>query len=236
MTNKETKINIYPNEINEKTKNRIFEKFSIRDITFLCIMGALSLITSLIMPVALFIPMYGASQLITALQLAIFPAIGLFKVKKVGSFSITMAVVLLYTLVKTPLTFVFNMIVVMFLESLAVIFFKGFKNQKSIYFVTTLYSALTLPFTWLVQNLIMNEPGHWDQYLINEPWIAAIVAFAILVVSFIGCWLGMLISKELIKAGLFEKWDNKSKKKTKGEWVDKEDNTIKVEDASQNQN
>ncbi|MGL4951421.1 MAG: hypothetical protein ACRC4L_00395 [Mycoplasma sp.] len=204
----------------EKTTNVIFEKFTIRDITFLCIMGTLSLITSMIMPIALFIPMYGASQLITALQLAVFPTIGIFKVKKIGSFTITMIVVLLYSLVKTPLTFAFNIIIVIILESIITLIFKGFKNPKSIYIVITLYSALTLPFTWLVQNLIMNEPGHWDQYLINDPWIAGLVALAILLVSFIGCWLGMLISKEMVKAGIFEKWDNKKIKKTKGEWIE----------------
>ncbi|MGL4948098.1 MAG: hypothetical protein ACRC42_01790 [Mycoplasma sp.] len=212
-------------EDNKNTKTKIFQKFTIRDITFLCMMGVVALITSLIMPVALYIPVYGASQIVIGLQLAIFPTIALIKVRKVGSFTFTMFIVLLYSVVKTPLTFAFNLIIVLILETLVIVIFRGYKNLIPIFFVVTLFNALTLPFTWLVQNIIMNTPGHWDQYAINQPWLAGIMAGVILLISFAGCWLGVIISKELIKAGLFSKWDKK-----KASWTDED----KVEDSTSN--
>lgn len=66
---------------------RYLQKFQIKDVVFLAIMSAVALTTCAVMPLVISLQplIFGISQLVTALQIGVFFAIGLYKVRKPGS-------------------------------------------------------------------------------------------------------------------------------------------------------
>lgn len=66
---------------------RYFQQFPIKDVVFLAIMSAVALATCAVMPLVISLQplIFGISQLVTALQIGVFFAIGLYKVRKPGS-------------------------------------------------------------------------------------------------------------------------------------------------------
>lgn len=195
----------------KKTKwfNKYFEKYTIRDIVFLAIMASVTLITSLIMPLVLSVPVFGIAHLVTGLQMAIFPAIGLYKVRKIGAFTMMMVFVSLYQIAMNPILFVGNLLVAIFIELFIIAFFRGFKSITAIFIATALYNPLTLPINFVFQNYVLHDPGHWDQFIYGQEWVAWVVSFAVLAVGILGSIFGLLISKEMQKAGVFKKFDEK---------------------------
>jgi len=67
--------------------HRYLQKFQIKDVVFLAIMSAVALATCAVMPLVISLQplIFGISQLVTALQIGVFFAIGLYKVRKPGS-------------------------------------------------------------------------------------------------------------------------------------------------------
>ena len=66
---------------------RDLQKLQIKDVVFLAIMSAVALATCAVMPLVISLQplIFGISQLVTALQIGVFFAIGLYKVRKPGS-------------------------------------------------------------------------------------------------------------------------------------------------------
>ena len=69
----------------EENDNRIFKKYRIKDIVFLAIITACTLVTGAVMPLLVNVPLFGIVQLGLGLQFSIFPVIGLMKVRKPGA-------------------------------------------------------------------------------------------------------------------------------------------------------
>ena len=65
---------------------KCLQKFQIKDVVFLAIMSAVALATCAVMPLVISLQplIFGISQLVTALQIGVFFAIGLYKVRKPG--------------------------------------------------------------------------------------------------------------------------------------------------------
>ena len=78
---------------------KFFKKYKIKDIVFLAIMTACTLITGAVMPLLVNVPLFGIVQLGLGLQFSIFPVIGMMKVRKPGALffqSIFIAVFLVF--------------------------------------------------------------------------------------------------------------------------------------------
>ena len=69
----------------EENDKKIFKKYKIKDIVFLAIITACSLITGAVMPLLVNVPLFGIVQLGLGLQFSIFPVIGMMKVRKPGA-------------------------------------------------------------------------------------------------------------------------------------------------------
>lgn len=65
-----------------KPKNKIFQKYMIKDVVFLAIITCCTLVTGAIMPLLVNVPLFGIIQLGLGLQFSLFPVIGMMKVKK----------------------------------------------------------------------------------------------------------------------------------------------------------
>ena len=70
----------------EENDKKIFKKYKIKDIVFLAIITACTLITGSVMPLLVNVPLFGIVQLGIGLQFSIFPVIGMMKVRKPGRY------------------------------------------------------------------------------------------------------------------------------------------------------
>ncbi len=190
----------------EKCKEgAIFQPFRIKDIVFLAVMAAITLLTSSVMMlvVPLLTTVFGIAQLVTGLQLSVFPAIALSKVRKTGSLFLTALFTGVIQLFMSPAMFVSNLVIGFILELLVIAIFRGYKSDKAVFFAVALYNPLSLPFNY-VYNKIINEAA-MTAVAENAPWAAVGMAAAVCTLAVVGTLVGLKIAKELKKAGVLKK-------------------------------
>lgn len=189
----------------ENAKGRIFEKYKIKDIVFLAVMAAITLLTSAVMMlvVPLLTTVFGIAQLVTGLQLSVFPAIAVAKVRKVGCMFLTAIFTGVIQLFMSPAMFVNNLVVGLILEVLVILIFRGYKTDKAVFFAVALYNPLSLPFNY-IYNKIINDVG-MTAVAEKAPWSAVGMTVAVCAVAVVGTLIGLRIAKELKKAGVLKK-------------------------------
>lgn len=188
---------------------KIFKKYKIKDIVFLAIMSACMLVTGAIMPLVTQVPLFGIIQLCLGLQFSIFPAIGLMKVRKPGALlfmSLFSGVVLAFMFL--PMFFCL-LICALIAEVLVVVIFRGYRRDIACAFGAALYMPLTLPFLYVYYNFMYSFTGEEGQavsaYLGSEPGLAIGITCAVVAVCVVGAIVGVIISRELKKAGVMKK-------------------------------
>ncbi len=193
----------------EESDKKIFKKYKIKDIVFLAIITACTLITGAVMPLLVNVPLFGIVQLGLGLQFSIFPVIGMMKVRKPGALlfqSIFISVFLIFMFPPMALIIVCALVV----ETLALLIFRGYKNDWACVFAGTLYMPLTLPLMWLYYNAFYTVTGEEKaatSMFLGGANIGVVVGISIAVVAlcFVGSVVGMLIARELKKAGVLKK-------------------------------
>ena len=103
----------------------------------------------------------------------------------------------------SPAMFVNNIVIGLILELAVIVIFRGYKKTASVFFAVALYNPLSLPFNYVYNLIIGNEV--MTAVADNAPWAAVGMSMAVLAVSVIGTLIGIRISKELEKAGVFKK-------------------------------
>jgi len=185
---------------NTLEKEKLFQKFTIKDIVYLSIISILSILGSSVMMlvVPLVTQIYGIAQLVTAFQVSILFSIGLFKVRKPGSIlymALFMGAVMVFM---SWIMFVVFLVAGILTEALGLIIFRKNKGNLSVIVKTTLFMPLTLPLNFLL-NLIMAEEVQIN--LISKvPWITIVVTVSVILISLLASFLGVVISKEIKKA------------------------------------
>ncbi len=193
----------------EESDKKIFKKYKIKDIVFLAIITACTLITGAVMPLLVNVPLFGIVQLGLGLQFSIFPVIGMMKVRKPGALlfqSIFISVFLIFMFPPMALIIVCALVA----ETLALLIFRGYKNDWACVFAGTLYMPLTLPLMWLYYNAFYTVTGEEKaatSMFLGGANIGVVVGISIAVVAlcFVGSVVGMLIARELKKAGVLKK-------------------------------
>ena len=193
----------------EENDKKIFKKYKIKDIVFLAIITACSLITGAVMPLLVNVPLFGIVQLGLGLQFSIFPVIGMMKVRKPGSLlfqSIFISVFLIFMFPPMALIIVCALVS----ETLALLIFRGYKNDWACVFAGTLYMPLTLPLMWLYYNAFYTVTGEekaaTSMFLGGaNPGVVVGISIAVVALCFVGSVVGMLIARELKKAGVLKK-------------------------------
>lgn len=203
-------INKQKSETSEdENDKKIFKKYKIKDIVFLAIITACTLITGAVMPLLVNVPLFGIVQLGLGLQFSIFPVIGMMKVRKPGALlfqSIFISVFLIFMFPPMALIIVCALVA----ETLALLIFRGYKNDWACVFAGTLYMPLTLPLMWLYYNAFYTVTGEEKaatSMFLGGANIGVVVGISIAVVAlcFVGSVVGMLIARELKKAGVLKK-------------------------------
>ena len=193
----------------EENDKKIFKKYKIKDIVFLAIITACTLITGAVMPLLVNVPLFGIVQLGLGLQFSIFPVIGMMKVRKPGALlfqSIFISVFLIFMFPPRALIVVCALVA----EALALLIFRGYKNDWACVFAGTLYMPLTLPLMWLYYNAFYTVTGEekaaTSMFLGGaNPGVVVGISIAVVALCFVGSVVGMLIARELKKAGVLKK-------------------------------
>lgn len=194
----------------ETDEKKIFRKYKIKDIVFLAIMSACMLVTGAIMPLVTQVPLFGIIELCLGLQFSIFPVIGLMKVRKPFALILmSLFCGIFFAFMFLPM-FVCAMVCAVIVEALVLLIFRGYKRDATCVLAGTLYMPMTLPFLYLWYNVIYSinpaEDGKAVQAFVGaDPWVAIGISVAVLALCFVGAIVGMIISRELKKAGVLKK-------------------------------
>lgn len=196
-------------EATEENDNRIFKTYRIKDIVFLAIITACTLVTGAVMPLLVNVPLFGIVQLGLGLQFSIFPVIGLMKVRKPGALflqSVFISAFLIFMFPPMALLTVCALIA----EGVALLPFRGYQNDWACVVAGTLYMPLTLPLMWLYYNTFYtvtgSEKAATSLFLGGaNPVVAVGISVAAVALCFVGSVVGMLIARELKKAGVLKK-------------------------------
>ncbi|MDE7216363.1 MAG: MptD family putative ECF transporter S component [Clostridia bacterium] len=193
----------------KRKKQGVFQKYKIKDIVFLAIITACTLIGGAVMPLLVNVPLFGIIQLGLGLQFSIFPVIGMMKVRKPGALifiSVFLSAFLIFMF--PPMVMIIACAVVA--EGVVLLLFRGYKNDWACVTAGTLYMPLTIPLLYLYYNAFYTVNGSEKQAVsmfIGASNVGAIIGISVAVVAlcFAGSAIGMLISRELGKAGVLKK-------------------------------
>lgn len=193
----------------EENDKKIFKKYKIKDIVFLAIITACTLITGAVMPLLVNVPLFGIVQLGLGLQFSIFPVIGMMKVRKPGALffqSIFIAVFLVFMFPPMSMIVLCGLVA----ESIAMLIFHGYKSDWACVVAGTLYLPMTIPFLYFYYRFFytVTEEGKTGLSIFladSNPWVVAGISCAIVALCFVGSVIGMVVSRELKKAGVLKK-------------------------------
>lgn len=188
---------------------KFFKKYKIKDIVFLAIMTACTLITGAVMPLLVNVPLFGIVQLGLGLQFSIFPVIGMMKVRKPGALllqSIFIAMILVFMFPPMVMIVLCGLIA----ETLSLLIFRSYKNDWACVVAGTLYLPMTIPFLYFYYRFFytVTEEGKTGLSIFladSNPWGVAGISCAIVALCFVGSVIGMVVSRELKKAGVLKK-------------------------------
>ena len=196
-------------EARDKDESRMFRRFKIKDIVFLAIITACTLVTSAIMPLLIHVPVFGIIQLGLGLQFSIFPVIGLMKVRKAGSMTIMGIFIALFLVMMFPPMALIAVCAVV-VELLVFAVFRSYKNDWACVVAGTLYMPLTIPIMLFFGKVLYSFTDEYGQAMTiflgtDNVWTILGITGAVLAICFVGSVLGMIISRELKKAGVLKK-------------------------------
>ena len=185
---------------------KYLQKFQIKDVVFLAIMSAVALATCAVMPLVISLQplIFGISQLVTALQIGVFFAIGLYKVRKPGSLLIMALMMGLIQLMMSPPMFLSSVLNGILIE-LIVLLFRGYEKDAAVFVAAMLHTPLSLPFNYLYNRLVKGADSPLAAVADRAPLAAVGMTLAVVAVSALGALIGIKIARELKKSGVLKK-------------------------------
>ena len=180
---------------------RYLQKFQIKDVVFLAIMSAVALATCAVMPLVISLQplIFGISQLVTALQIGVFFAIGLYKVRKPGSLLIMALMMGLIQLMMSPPMFLSSVLNGVLIELIVLLLFRGYEKDGAV------FCAAMLHFNYLYNRLIKGADSPLAAVADRAPLAAVGMTLAVVAVSALGALIGIKIARELKKSGVLKK-------------------------------
>ena len=186
-------------------KERVFQKYKIKDIVFLAIITACTLVTGAIMPLLVNVPLFGIIQLGLGIQFSLFPVIGMMKVRK------PFALLLQSIFISIFLVFMFPPMVLLIAcalvaEALTLLIFRGYKSDWACVVAGTLYMPMTIPLLYMYYNVFYTVSGEEKAAVSmfiggGNAGVIIGLTIAVIAVCFVGSLIGMIIARELKKAG-----------------------------------
>ena len=186
-----------------------FGKYKIKDIVFLAVITACTLITGAVMPLLVNVPLFGIIQLGLGLQFSVFPVIGMMKVRKPGALLLQAIFISVFLVFMFP-PMEFIILCALVAEAVTLLVFHGYENDWSCVLAGTLYMPLTLPLMYLYYNAFYTVTGEekaaTSMFLGGaNPGVVVGISIAVVALCFVGSVVGILVSRELKKAGVLKK-------------------------------
>ena len=196
-------------EARDKDESKMFRRFKIKDIVFLAIITACTLVTSAIMPLLIHVPVSVIFQVGLVRQCSLSPTLGMMEVRKAGTRSIVVICIAVFVVRMFPPMALIAVCAVV-VELLVFAIFRSYKNDWACVMAGTLYMPLTVPLLYLYYNVNYTVTGAENEAVTmflggTDPWVIALMTAAIVALCFVGSVIGMVISRELKKAGVLKK-------------------------------
>ncbi len=187
----------------EEVSNKIFQKFTLKEVVFIAILSAVLILTCSVMAFVADLTkvIFAIGQVATALQMSFFVTVGLIRVRKVGTVTLILLFMGAIMVMMSPVMFLSNIIVLIIIELIAVVFFKGYKSDKACYVAGVLIAPLSI-ITPTVYNAIM-FPEIFEAITSNV-FMAVGMSAAVVALGFIGATVGLKVARELTKAGVLK--------------------------------
>ena len=197
------------NKEEKAADGKLFKKYKIKDIVFLAIITACTLVTGAIMLLLVNVPLFGIIQLGLGIQFSLFPVIGMMKVRKPGALFFQSVFISVFLVFMFP-PMVLIVVCALVSEALTLLIFRGYQKDRACVFAGTIYMPLTLPLLYLYYNVFYTVTGSEKAAVSmflggGDPWMIAGISVAVVAVCFVGSLVGMIVSRELKKAGVLKK-------------------------------
>ena len=201
----------------EYKKNKIFEKYTSKDIVFLSIMAGCMLITSAVMPLALSLHTFGVIHLMLGFQMSFFPALGLMKVRKPGALMYMTVVFSLVPLFIMPPIGLGGLVCALLTEALSLLIFRGYKKDIACIFSAAFFFPIGLPMMYGYYKILYKDSipavgkGEGEireavaAMLDATPGFAIGISIAVVLLCVLGAVLGALTFRKLKKSGAIKK-------------------------------
>ena len=172
---------------------------------FLAIITACTLVTGAVMPLLVNVPLFGIIQLGLGLQFSLFPVIGMMKVRKPFALLLQSVFISIFLVFMFP-PMVLIIVCALVAEALTLVVFRGYKNDWACVFAGTLYMPLSIPLLYLYYNAFYTVGGEEKAAVSmfiggGNAGVIVGITMAVVAVCFIGSVIGMIIARELKKAG-----------------------------------
>ena len=174
------------------------KRFSVKDISFLAILAALLVLVSATTMPLMTITLYGLRNMANALFYGVFGMIALMKIRKPGALTLLCLFSATILLLMSPVMFFNNVISAMIAETIALLAFRNYRNDKAMLISAGLMIPVTLPMT-IVFGLLINQQRLSE--IVDQSWLIMPIIIGTFVLSFSGAFLGRKIGLELKKAG-----------------------------------
>lgn len=188
----------------EVINTKIFQRFYSNDIVFLAIVAAVLILTCSVMPIVAELTkvLFGIAQLVTAFQMSLFATIGLMKVRKVFSLTLILTFMAIIMFIMSPVMGISNIIVALVIELIIIIIFRNYQKNIACFVAGALVPPFSL-ITPVVWNLI--TAPEISLATLSNVYIVLGMTLAVISLGLIGSFIGVLIGKELDKAGILRK-------------------------------
>ena len=186
---------------------RYLQKLQIKDVVFLAIMSAVALATCAVMPLVISLQplIFGISQLVTALQIGVFFAIGLYKVRKPGSLLIMALMMGLIQLMMSPPMFLSSVLNGVLIELIVLLLFGGYEKDGAVFCAAMLHTPPSLPFNYLYNRLVKGADSPLAAVADRAPLAAAGMPLAAVPVPALGGLVGIQNARGAEKTGVRER-------------------------------
>lgn len=184
-------------------ENGIFQKFTIKEIVFLAILSAVLILTCSVMAVVAEATkvIWAVGQASTALQMSLFLTIGLMRVRKTFTTTFILVFMGAIMILMSPVMALSNLFVLITIEILIWVIFKGYKQDKACMFGGFIAPILSIVTPAIYNSILVPEVF---QATINKPIMVIGMTLLVIFLSFTGSVIGLKIGKELQKSGVMK--------------------------------
>lgn len=191
------------NENISSVKGKIIQKFTTKEIVFLAILSAILILTCSVM--AIFAEatkvIFAVGQAATALQLSLFLTIGLMRVRKTFTTAFIMAFMGVVMFMMSPVMGLSNIFVMICIEILILVIFKGYENDKACMFGGFVAPILSIIVPATYNCILVPEVF---AVTVSNPLVVAGMLTLVVALSLVGSLIGLKIGKELQKSGIMK--------------------------------